>query len=169
LKGWRTVVGENVFSGSALGAVGADGAVPLPRFILRVLDGTAKGTGRIVVGAHESDPCLTAWETSHAPLLHAEVKRRRLRDEAQGAPPSEHHARARRLFGFAEDVEIERGRLMLPPMLRSKGRIGALALLVGTGSGFEIWSAELAAQADDPALREIAAFRLGEVKFNEGG
>jgi MraZ protein len=163
------VVGEHLFSGSAVGAVDADGAVPLPRFVLRVLESTAKGTGRIVVGAHEDDPCLTAWETSYAPVLQAELERRRLQDEAQGAPPAEHHSRARRLFGFAEDAEIERGRLMLPPMLRSKGRIGTLALFVGTGSGFEIWSAELAAEADDPALREIAAFWLSEGKFNEGG
>jgi DNA-binding transcriptional regulator/RsmH inhibitor MraZ len=163
------VVGEHLFSGSAMGAVGADGAVPLPRFILRVLDGAAAGTGRIIVGAHEDDPCLTAWEMGHTAVLQAEVERRRLRDETLGAPRCEHHARTRRLFGFAEDAPVERGRLMLPLMLRSKGRIGALALFVGTGSAFEIWSPELATQADDPALREIAAFRLGGGKTNEGG
>jgi MraZ protein len=156
------VVGEHLFSGSAVGAVGADGAVPLPRFILRVLDGTTAGTGRIMVGAHESDPCLSAWELAQAPVLHAEVERRRLRDEAQGAPPAEHHARARRLFGFSEDAAIERGWLMLPPMLRGKGQIGAVALFVGTGAGFEIWNPELACEADDPGLREIAGFRLRE-------
>jgi DNA-binding transcriptional regulator/RsmH inhibitor MraZ len=158
------VVGEHLFSGNGLGAVGADGAVPLPRFILRIVDGAAAGTGRIIVTAHESDPCLTAWELAHAPVLQAEVERRRLRDEAQGAPRTEHHARARRLFGFAEDAPVERGRLMLPPMLRSKGRIGALALFVGTGGGFEIWDPELACQASDPGLREIAGFRLRESK-----
>lgn len=163
------MVGEHLFSGSAMGAVGADGAVPLPRFILRALDGTAAGTGRIIVGAHEDDPCIIAWERTQAPLLQAEIERRRRRDEACGTPPAEHHARARRVFGFAEDAPVERGLLMLPPMLRSRSRIGALALFVGTGSGFEIWSAELAAQADDPALREIAVFRLSEGKFNEGG
>ena len=150
---------EHLFSGSAVGAVGLDGAVRLPPFILRVVEAGA-GQGRMMVGAHESDPCLTAWEPRRAPALHAEVERRRLRDEAEGAAESEHHTRARRAFGFVEDAPIEEGRLLLPPMMRRKGGIGARVLFVGTGSGFEIWNPEVARRAGDPAVREIAEYRL---------
>jgi MraZ protein len=114
----------------------------------------------MVVGAHESDPCLTAYAPGETPALHAEIERRRLRDEAAGAPAESHHARARRMFGFVEDAAIEEGRLALPPMMRRKGRIGALALFVGTGRGFEIWNPELAREAGDEALRELAEYRL---------
>jgi MraZ protein len=119
------------------------------------------GTGRMMVGAHESDPCLTAYEPRFAPVLRAEIERRRLRDEAAGADASVHHARARRAFGFVEDAEIDGGRLMLPEMMRRKGRIEGRVLFVGTGGGFEIWNPELAREAGDEGLRELAEYRLG--------
>jgi MraZ protein len=155
-----SVSAEQLFSGSAVDAVGLDGAVRLPPFILRVVEGGA-GIGRMVVGAHESDLCLTAWEPRRAPALQAEVERRRLRDEANGAPVAEHHQRARRAFGFVEDAIIEGGRITIPPMMRRKGGIGNRVLFVGTGSGFEIWNPDAARRAGDPALREIAEYRLG--------
>lgn len=165
------MVVEHLFSGSAVDLVGPDGAVRLPPFILRVVEGGA-GLGRMMVGAHESDPCLTAWEARRAPALAAEVERQRLRGETLGAPAAEHHSRARRAFGFVEDAIIERGRLTIPPMMRRKGRIGEQVLFVGTGSGFEIWNPEVARAADDEALREIAEYRLGIAEnndFGEGG
>ena len=161
------MVVEQLFSGSAVDAIGLDGAVPLPPFILRVVEGGA-GLGRMMVGAHESDPCLTAWEPARAPALHAEVERRRLRDEAEGGSAAGHHARARRAFGFVEDAIIHEGRLTIPPMMRRKGRIGERVLFVGTGSGFEIWNPELARGAGDPGLREIAEYRLGLVPGIDG-
>jgi DNA-binding transcriptional regulator/RsmH inhibitor MraZ len=156
---------EQLFSGSAVDSVGPDGAVPLPPFILRVVEGGA-GLGRMMVGAHESDPCLTAWEPRRAPALQAEVERRRLRDEVQGTAASEHHARARRAFGFVEDALIDKGRMLIPPMMRRKSGIEGRVLFVGTGTGFEIWNPEMARRAEDPGLREIAEYRLG---IEEGG
>ena len=150
---------EHLFTGSALGTVGADGAVPLPYFVRRVLD---NGGGRMMVGAHESDLCLTAYEPGYVPVLQADIERRRLRDEALGAPAEMHHARARRAFGFLEDAELRDGRVLLPAMMRSKGRIAELALFVGTGGSFEIWNPHLARQTGDEALRELAEYRLGQ-------
>jgi MraZ protein len=151
---------EHLFTGSALGTVGADGAVPLPAFVRRVLDSC--GAGRMMVGAHESDLCLTAYEPGYVPVLQADIERRRLRDEALGAPAENHHARARRAFGFVEDAQLRDGRVLLPAMMRSKGRIAQLALFVGTGGSFEIWNPHLAREAGDEALRELAEFRLGQ-------
>jgi MraZ protein len=156
---------EHLFSGSAVDSVGTDGAVRLPPFILRGLDGA---NSRVMVGVHDVDPCLTGWEPRRATALHAEVERQRLRDEAQGAPPAGHHGRVRRVFGFVEDVAVSRGRLVLPAMMRRKGRIGARVLFVGTGSGFEIWNPDLAREADDEALRELAEYRLSETTERKG-
>jgi MraZ protein len=160
---------DHLFSGSAVDTVGLDGSVRLPPFILRVVEGGA-GLGRMMVGAHESDPCLTAWPPRRAPALQAEVERRRLRDEAGGAPLAEHHARARRAFGFVEDTIIEEGRLVIPMMMRRRGAIEGHALFIGTGGGFEIWNPDLARRAGDAALREIAEYRLGiDNGIEEGG
>jgi hypothetical protein len=169
MGGTASVSVEHLFSGSAVDTVSPDGAVRLPPFILRVVEGGV-GLGRMMVGAHESDPCLTAWEPRRAPALHAEVERRRLRDELAGTPVAEHHARARRAFGFVEDAIVEGGRLTIPPMMRRKGGIEGRVLFVGTGSGFEIWNPDVARRAGDAALREIAEYRLGiEDEIEEGG
>lgn len=143
----RGVAGVEVgplFGGSAIGAVGADGRLRLPPFILNTL--RRRSDGRLLVfGAHESDPCLSAGEPGwRAALIGREG--------------------GRRLFGFSEEAEFDSaGRVTLPPILRWKGRIGERALFVGTGLAFEIWNPEVALEAGEPALRELAEYRLGEL------
>ena len=151
---------EQLYSGSALGAVGTDGTVPLPPFVRRAMGG--RSAGIVTLGAHESDPCLTAYDPDHAPALQAELERRRLRDEAAGAGSERHYARARRAFGFVEDAEVEGDRLTLPAMMRMKGRIAELVLFVGAGTTFEIWNPHIALEEGDEGLRELAGYRLGE-------
>jgi MraZ protein len=121
------------------------------------------GSGATVtLGAHESDPCLTAYQPGHAPVLEAALERLRLRDEAAGAGSDKHHVRARRAFGFVEDADVEGDRLALPPMMRMKGRIAELVLFVGAGATFEIWNPEVALEEGDEGLRELAGYRLGQ-------
>ena len=54
------------------------------------------------------------------------------------------------------------GRIILPPMMRRKGRIEELALFVGVGGTFEIWNPHLALESGDDDLRDLAAYRLEE-------
>jgi MraZ protein len=151
----------HIFSGNALGAVDEDGRVRLPPFILREM-ARHEGTGRVLLGAHESDPCLTGYGPILRPRLEAELERRRLRDEALGRGPHEHHARARRTFGLVEEAAYdEAGRLTLPPLARRRGGLGERILFVGAGSHFEIWDPSLAMAGGDSELRYLAEYRLG--------
>jgi MraZ protein len=145
------------FSGNAIAAVDAEGRLDLPPF---VLDALRCGDGRrLFFGAHPSDPCLAAYAPARREGLYREVERERLGDGDEAA----HARRARRAFGFVEESEWgPDGRVTLPPMMRRKGAIGALALLVGAGPEVEIWSPERALDAGDPQLREMAAWRLEE-------
>jgi MraZ protein len=145
------------FSGNAIAAVDADGGLDLPPF---VLDALRRNEGRrLLFGAHPSDPCLAAYGPARRETLYREVERERL----EGGDEAAHARRARRAFGFVEESEWDAdGRVTLPPMMRRKGAIGALALLVGTGPEVEIWSPERALAAGDPQLREMAAWRLEE-------
>ncbi len=96
-------------------------------------------------------------------ILYAENERRRLTEEAQGGDIASHHARARRTFGITEDVPYDTsGRIILPPMMRRKGRIEDLALFVGIGGIVEIWNPRVALEEGDRDLKEIAAWRLEE-------
>ncbi|MFN3388171.1 MAG: hypothetical protein ACK40O_04520 [Allosphingosinicella sp.] len=121
------------------------------------------GPGRIVLGVHDEDPCVTGHPPRLWPRIQAEIERRRLRDEVLGASPAEHHRRARRAFGLSEEAGCDRrGRVRLPPLVRRRGRIGRLALFVGTGAGFEIWDPQVARETGGEALRELAEYRLRE-------
>jgi MraZ protein len=153
---------EHPFSGSALGAVDAGGKLVLPPFVLAVL--ARRGAGhRILFGAHDSAPCLAAFDAGHLPAIGGELERLKRRGEALGETAAPHAERARRAFGLSEEAEVDgNGRVALPPFLRRKGRIGTRALFVGVGPTVEIWDADVARGADDPALRELAEYRLAE-------
>lgn len=152
----------HIFSGNALAALDEEGRVRLPPFILREM-ARHEGGGRVLLGVHESDPCLTGYGSALRPRLEAELERRRLRDEALGKAPDEHHARARRTFGLVEEARYdEAGRLTLPPLARRRGGLGRSILFIGAGSHFEIWDISLAMAGGDEALRDVAEYRLGD-------
>jgi MraZ protein len=153
---------EHLFNGNALNAVDAKGRLSIPAFIRAVVERRSDAKA-IVIGAHEADPCLTAYDRGYAKTLHAENERRRLQEEDKGGDSQSHYSRARRTFGLTEDVPYDpSGRIILPPMMRRKGRIEDLALFVGVGGTFEIWNPQLALESGDESLRELAAYRLEE-------
>ena len=68
-----------------------------------------------------------------------------------------------KMFGMTEDVPYDpSGRIVLPPMMRRKGKIEDLALFVGVGGIVEIWNPRVALVEGDRDLKEIAAWRLEE-------
>jgi DNA-binding transcriptional regulator/RsmH inhibitor MraZ len=148
---------EYPFCGSAVAAVDQAGRLALPSFLLETLN-RRLARDALLIGRHEADPCLVAYDRAHVASIHADVERRRLIEEQ--AAPHLHHARARRAFGFVEPAAIEQGRLTLPALMRRRAAVGAHALIVGTGGTFEIWDADLARERGDTGLRELAAFHL---------
>jgi MraZ protein len=151
---------DTLFSGNALHAVDADGATVLPDFVLRALAGR-ETNATLVFGGHESDPCISGYDEGYQAVLHGEIERRRLRDEAQGVEPAAHHRRTRRVFGLVERARYDAGgRITLPPRMRRKGRIGDCALFIGAGGNFEVWNPEIAREAVDDDVRELAEFAL---------
>ncbi len=151
---------EHLFNGSALNAVDAKGRLSVPAFIRSVIERRSEAKA-IILGGHEVDTCLTAYDRNWAKYLFAENERRRLIEEA--ADPQAHFARNRRTFGVTEEVPYDTsGRIILPPMMRRKGKIEDLALFVGVGGTFEIWNPHLALQSADEELRDLAAYRLEE-------
>lgn len=137
-----------LFGGNAIEPVSAAGRLRLPSFILDTLVRRSDGR-RIVFGAHESEPCLSAYDPGWRAALADREDRRRL-------------------LGFAEETQFDSaGRVTLPRMMRWKGRIGALALFVGTGGAFEIWDPQIARLSGGPDLREMAEYRLKEIGRDE--
>jgi MraZ protein len=113
----------------------------------------------VVIGVHETDPCLRAYDRGYVRILHADHERCRLAESSSETD----HARARRIFGFTEEASYGlEGQITLPPLMRRKGKIEHLALFVGTGGTFEIWNPQLALDGGDVGLRELATWRLDE-------
>jgi MraZ protein len=148
---------DHPFGGSDLCAVDAAGRLRLPRFVRETLNRRGAGSS-LIVGTHEADPCLIAYEPAFAAVIHADVERRRIAE--QPVAPHLHHARVRRAFGWVAEAGIENENLTVPPLMRRRARIGDLALIVGTGGTFEIWDARRALDSGDADLRELAAFHL---------
>ncbi|MGF1549766.1 MAG: division/cell wall cluster transcriptional repressor MraZ [Sphingomonadaceae bacterium] len=144
-----------------MNAVDAKGRVSVPAMLRGVIERRSEARA-VVIGAHELDRCLTAYDRGYARYLHAENERKRLAEEAAGESGG-HHARARRTFGIVEEVPYDAsGRIVLPPMMRRKAGIEDLALFVGTGGTFEIWNPRIAIESGDDDLKELAAYRLEE-------
>jgi MraZ protein len=153
---------DDFFQGSALNAVDAKGRLSVPAFVRSVIERRSDARA-IVVGVHEIAPCLTAYGRGFARNLYGDMERRRLADEQKSGALEDHYARARRLFGMTEDVPYDpSGRIILPTMMRRKGRIEDLALFVGVGGTVEIWNPRVALDQGDRDLKEIAAWRLEE-------
>jgi MraZ protein len=153
---------DDFFQGSALNAVDAKGRLSVPAFVRSVIERRSDSRA-IVVGAHEIAPCLTAYGRNYAKNLWADLERRRLAEEDRGGTLDDHYARARRAFGMTEDVPYDpSGRIVLPTMMRRKGKIEDLALFVGIGGIVEIWNPRIALVEGDRDLKEIAAWRLEE-------
>jgi MraZ protein len=145
------------FSGSSLADVDVRGRVALPAFIVGTLR-RRSDSATLFVRAHETDPCLTGYNLAYSRMVARDFDRRRLLAEPAGLPSPEHHALARRLFGFGEEVNgDDNGLIELPAMMRQRGGIGSRALFIGAGGTFEIWSPERALAAADQTLRELAA------------
>jgi MraZ protein len=151
---------DHLFSGSALRCVNAGGILVLPAFVRATL-GRRTDCRAFLIGSHERDPCLVAYDAGFARILHQDSERRRIAEEAEA--PEASARRLRRIFGFVEEIGFgEDGAVVLPPMMRRRARIGAEALVIGVGGAFEIWDAQMALDQGDLDLRELAAFHLGE-------
>ena len=155
---------EHLFQGSALNAVDAKGRVSIPAFLRSVIE--RRGDARtITLAKHENFPCLTAYDPAYAALKHAKLER--LMEKEETNPDAGLDYQRRNLMAFAATEEVpydSSGRILMPPMMRMKGKIEDLALFLGTGETFQVWNPDLLlADPNIPDdLKDIARFRLSE-------
>ena len=155
---------EHLFQGSALNAVDAKGRVSVPAFLRSVIErrGDAK---TIVLAKHEAFACLSAYDPAYAALKHQKLERQFEKEETNPDAQLEYQQRNLMAFAATEETPYDTsGRIVLPPMMRRKGKIEELALFLGTGETFQIWNpAVFLEDARIPEdLKDIARFRLEE-------
>ena len=155
---------EHLFQGSALNAVDAKGRVSVPSFLRSVIE--RRGDARtITLANHEAFPALSAYDPAYAALKHSKLERLLEKEETNADAQLDYEQRNLMAFAATEEVPYDSsGRIVIPPMMRRKGRIDDLALFLGTGETFQIWNPKLfLAEAKIPEdMKDIARFRLEE-------
>ena len=155
---------EHLFQGSALNAVDAKGRVSIPAFLRSVIE--RRGQSKTVVLAkHERFPCLNAYDPAYAAVKHQKLER--LNEKEETGPDAALDYERRNFMAFAASEEApydSSGRIVMPPMMRMKGRIEDLALFLGTGETFQIWNPDLllAEPGIPDDLKDIVRYRLEE-------
>ena len=105
----------------------------------------------IVLAKHEAFPCLSAYDPAYAALKHAKLERLLEKEETSADAQLEYQQRNLMAFAATEEVPYDSsGRILIPPMMRRKGEIGDLALFLGTGETFQIWSPASSSRSLDP-------------------
>ena len=123
---------DELFIGSALCEITIGGELLLPHFFHETAR-RRSAANVLLVGLHDCSPCLVAYDRQYATQHHISTHPS-VPDDPQ---------RLRRIYGFVEQTPIAPdGMIVLPALMRDRGRIGATALLVATGERFEIWDLE---------------------------
>lgn len=155
---------EHLFQGSALNAVDAKGRLSVPAFLRSVIE--RRGDARsIVLAKNAVFPCLDAYDPAYAALKHQKMERRAEKGETAIGNDLDYLQANMMAFAASEEVTYDKsGRIVLPPMMRMKGKIEDLALFLGTGETFQIWNPDifLADERIPDDMKDIARYRLQE-------
>ena len=151
---------QHLYDGSALNSVDGKGRLSVPSSFRAMVE-RRSGDKIIVIGKHEVDPCLVAYDVNYKKSVLADVNRLKLRDEEQGVDRRAHHSRNRRAFALTESCAWDSsGRIVLPTMMRRIAKIEDLVLFVAAGETFELWNPHVALESGDADLAELAAIQL---------
>ena len=156
-------VEPETFLGNALNGVDGKGRLSVPSFVRSQLDRSSDA--RIVmIGVHETQPCLTVYGAQYAAFMLADFERRLFKVEESGGDLDEMHDRAAGIFGSTERLSYDSsGRIVLPKTLRSSARIDDLALFVGMHRYAELWNPHLLIEHGGDRMKKIASDQLRDL------
>ncbi len=112
----------------------------VPVLVEEVVEALAIARGETLV----TFPCLAAYDPAYAALKHSKLERLLEKEETSAAAQLEYQQRNLMAFAASEEVPYDSsGRIVLPPMMRGKGKLEDLALFLGAGETFQIWNPAL--------------------------
>ena len=143
------------YQGHGIGLVDDKGRVAIPNALRTTLQQNApradgKDGGTIVIGPHDSDPCLVAYDPAYVEVLAAQLDAH----EAQhtGADGSyDYNIQRDRMMGEAVPFDGS-GRFIMPAFPRFHASIGTHAFFLGNNNRIEIWDPKTA--VDCPSLSD---------------
>ncbi|MCW3835813.1 division/cell wall cluster transcriptional repressor MraZ [Sphingomonas canadensis] len=147
---------RDVFEGFALQSVEDKGRVAIPADLRATIERNCESR-IVVIGLHESEPCLSAHD-----LAWSQEKHRRI-DNPAAAPFTEAAGVGERAmqqaFGPVERASFDpSGRFILPPFFRAEAKIGKWAAFSGAGNTFNIWAPEMLMATTAPELARLRSY-----------
>jgi MraZ protein len=150
-------VAQDQFIGYALNTLDGKNRLSVPASYREVVQARS-GEKSILVGPHQYEPCLIAYDRTHTVRIQAEIERRFGDDFGP-----ERERFARRAFGTVEQFAFdENGRIIVSATLKELAELEGQAFFLGVGENFEIWNPArlLEARADDRMLCRIVETQL---------
>lgn len=155
------------YQGHGIGLVDDKGRVAIPNALRSTLQQNAprpdgKDGGTIVIGAHETSPCLVAYDPAFIDIRAAQLDMH----EAQfTAPDGSYDWNVQRRAASGEAVPFDgSGRFIMPSFPRFHAGIKNHAFFYGVLNRIEIWDPQTLADdaSVDPLLKKMVRFYMAE-------
>lgn len=140
------------FSGIYVNGVDAKHRLSVPAALRETIE-TRSQTRELVLGPDEHSPCLIGYDVTYFERLESRLEEEFASDFGPGRS-----LKARSIFGATEHLKYDdTGRIILSPLMREMGEIGAHVVFIGVGHHFELWSPEqfLAQPGQDPRVTKL--------------
>ena len=155
------------YQGDGIGLVDDKGRVAIPAALRQALTanspkGEGKTGGTVVIGAHQSNKCLVAYDPGYVDLLAAKLERR---ESEHTAADGELDYNIKRRAASGEAVPFDgSGRFIMPAFPRFYAGIGAHAFFYGVLDYIEIWNPKTLIETPGypEVAKEMARFYMAE-------
>ena len=155
------------YQGDGIGLVDDKGRVAIPAALRQALTanspkGEGKSGGTVVIGAHQSNKCLVAYDPGYLDLLTAKLEKR---ETEHTADDGELDYNIKRRAASGEAVPFDgSGRFIMPAFPRFYAGIGAHAFFYGVLDYIEIWNPKtlIATEGYPEVAKEMARFYMAE-------
>jgi len=139
------------YQGDGLGLVDDKGRVAIPSSLRSILAANSprddgKDGGTVIIGVHQKQPCLVAYDPAYVPILKAQLDQREANNTGEDG---EFNYNIKRRAAQGEAVPFDgSGRFIMPGFPRFHARIGANAFFYGVFDYFEIWDPKALIEAE---------------------
>ncbi len=155
------------YQGDGIGLVDDKGRVAIPAALRQTLAANApkadgKTGGSVIIGAHQKNRCLIAYDAGYLDVLTAKLEKRESENTAADGE-LDYNIKRRAAAGVAVPFDGS-GRFIMPAFPRFHANIGAHAFFYGVLDYVEIWDPKtLIETADAPDLmKQMARFYMAE-------
>lgn len=155
------------YQGDGIGLVDDKGRVAIPAALRQTLTANSpkadgKTGGTVIVGIHQRDKCLIAYDPAYLDVMAAQLQKREAEHTAADGE-FDYNIKRRAASGEATPFDGS-GRFIMPAFPRFYAGIGAHAFFYGTMDYIEIWDPKTLIETADaaPVMKQMVRFHMAE-------